>query len=145
MTQVVSESQGHNLILTVLYVPCSQKPRFWRDHPPAFYQAIISDFLVTSDHLKYFRLLFHSVGRVPEIEQVAAVQKTHGGQLVSVRVCLGTTFFRGSTPPTVLRQHLLIHTPSASMGRSWTHVEDLTKRRMLLTVNPPACVRAHPR
>jgi hypothetical protein len=57
-------------------------------------------------------------------EPNAAVQKTQGDQLVSVRVYLGTTTLRGSPPPTVPRQYLLVHTPPATMGRSWTDGED---------------------
>ena len=41
--------------------------------------------------------------------QDAAVQKTHGDRRVSARVCLGTSTLRGSPPPPVPRQHLLVH------------------------------------
>ena len=42
------------------------------------------------------------------------------------------------------RQHILAHTPPTSLGQSnsWTHVEDSTKRRMLLSVRPPISFRS---
>ena len=79
--------------------------------------------------------------------QNVVVQETHANRFVSVRFCLGRTTLRGLLLPAAPRHHLLTHTPATYMGRSssWTQVEDLTKRCMLLSVSPTTCVRVHPR
>ena len=79
--------------------------------------------------------------------QNAIVQETHGDRLVSVRFCLGRITLRGSPLPIAPGHHPLTHVSTTSIGRSssLTPVEDLTKRRMLLSGSPCTCVMADSR